>query len=610
MLKIFNKFSPRANPADSNYPNGSIKNETVPGAKDGTPLDADWGNDTLGGDEALLAEVSIVPSGISDTVLVSDRLNALKKLIIQESEPVFSTEFATFAALQVASAAGSLLGVNTATTIQHTSGFKGGAKYAKDGTTGTINTGDEGKFFDNNGDGFLLISRPSLQVFGGIADWNGTTGTDNAAAYLLYDAFCAANDLQQNYDGGSFFFGQMEIPLSVDMKGTKDTLLVFLPDVTEKNCIIQAVDTTIKRITFEPSVTDAVKTFFDNTHVADFSYHTKFNGPKINSDCSLIDVQALKCERGVRGTDGATRLSLVRGKYQGGEWGTSIFNCNTVTMTDVVVEGGTSGGMAMPSCQQVTVTGGYVYNPDGTGVNTGGAATAGFNVEDVTVVGVHIYARDCVNLENGCEGASIVSNFIDVISSSTSNGVGIGVHTRSGGGQVDHITCVANEISSSFGTYAQGIKIGDLDAGFDVIQVKIGQNDIDRATQGILFQAASAGKKGLKFDISGNNVTAITRALTLSGDMEDGIVSGGRLSRKSGTTVSATYGIEFGNLNKVQINGVVTKGWSPHLRQLGVNPVTMSKISEHTFFKNDDDANFVKLENLTGNPAISFTETV
>lgn len=77
-LKIYEKFAPRANVGDTNYPNGSIKNETAPGAKDGTPLDADWGNDYAGADAALFAEVGITPNGDPDTVLSSQRLNALK----------------------------------------------------------------------------------------------------------------------------------------------------------------------------------------------------------------------------------------------------------------------------------------------------------------------------------------------------------------------------------------------------------------------------------------------------------------------------------------------------------------------------------------------------
>lgn len=76
-LKIFEKFDPRANPIDGNYPTGSIKNETVPGANDGTPLDADWANDEQGFTDALLAEAGIAHSGNPDTVGNSDRLNAL-----------------------------------------------------------------------------------------------------------------------------------------------------------------------------------------------------------------------------------------------------------------------------------------------------------------------------------------------------------------------------------------------------------------------------------------------------------------------------------------------------------------------------------------------------
>ena len=77
-LKIFDKFAPRANPADSNYPYGSIKNESIPGAKDGTPLDASWGNDMLGFTDALLTDAGITPSGAADTAIASQRLDALK----------------------------------------------------------------------------------------------------------------------------------------------------------------------------------------------------------------------------------------------------------------------------------------------------------------------------------------------------------------------------------------------------------------------------------------------------------------------------------------------------------------------------------------------------
>lgn len=79
-IKIYEKFAPRANPADGDYPHGSIKNESVPGAKDGTPLDASWGNDYVGFDAALFAEAGVTPNGDPDTVANSQRLGAFRKI--------------------------------------------------------------------------------------------------------------------------------------------------------------------------------------------------------------------------------------------------------------------------------------------------------------------------------------------------------------------------------------------------------------------------------------------------------------------------------------------------------------------------------------------------
>ena len=94
-LKIFEKFSPRANPADTDYPYGSIKNESVPGAKDGTPLDASWGNDMGGFTDALLAEAGIEPNGNADTAVASQRLEALKTLHINDLSKAYEFDTIT-----------------------------------------------------------------------------------------------------------------------------------------------------------------------------------------------------------------------------------------------------------------------------------------------------------------------------------------------------------------------------------------------------------------------------------------------------------------------------------------------------------------------------------
>lgn len=79
-IKIYEKFAPRANPADGDYPYGSIKNESAPGAKDGTPLDAAWANDYAGFDAELFAQAGVVPSGQPDKLGASQRVDAIKQL--------------------------------------------------------------------------------------------------------------------------------------------------------------------------------------------------------------------------------------------------------------------------------------------------------------------------------------------------------------------------------------------------------------------------------------------------------------------------------------------------------------------------------------------------
>lgn len=88
-IDIFDKYGPtRANAPTVDYPTGSIKNESVPGANDGTPLDQDWGNDYAGFDAALFAEAGITPDGNPDTAVASQRLEAIKALATKSFDTV------------------------------------------------------------------------------------------------------------------------------------------------------------------------------------------------------------------------------------------------------------------------------------------------------------------------------------------------------------------------------------------------------------------------------------------------------------------------------------------------------------------------------------------
>lgn len=130
MINLEEQFSPRVNPGDANYPFGSIKDNTSPGANDGTPLAAVWGNNWEGFAQAAMTEAGITPNGLPDTAQDSQLLAAVKS--------------ATSGALRTELLAGPCA--------------------TRDGE-------------------IALSSIVSIADFDGIDDFNGTTGTNNLTAF-------------------------------------------------------------------------------------------------------------------------------------------------------------------------------------------------------------------------------------------------------------------------------------------------------------------------------------------------------------------------------------------------------------------------------------------
>lgn len=69
------------NPADANYPGGSFKNASSPTATDGTPFEEQWANDMLGFMQSLIALAGVIPSGMPDTAVNSQHLQAALKIM-------------------------------------------------------------------------------------------------------------------------------------------------------------------------------------------------------------------------------------------------------------------------------------------------------------------------------------------------------------------------------------------------------------------------------------------------------------------------------------------------------------------------------------------------
>lgn len=80
-INLQTEFTPRIDPPTPAYPTGSIKDSTTPTSNDGTPLRAVWGNDWQGFSDALLAAAGISASGVADTALASQRMEALLAVI-------------------------------------------------------------------------------------------------------------------------------------------------------------------------------------------------------------------------------------------------------------------------------------------------------------------------------------------------------------------------------------------------------------------------------------------------------------------------------------------------------------------------------------------------
>ncbi len=105
----------RVNTSDPvGYPVGAIKNETSPGADDGTQIDEAWGNDNAGSIQAVLYQAGLVPDNVPEKVSASQMLQGIARHVsgstfytdtgavnayVLEATSVASTAFETPSAL-------------------------------------------------------------------------------------------------------------------------------------------------------------------------------------------------------------------------------------------------------------------------------------------------------------------------------------------------------------------------------------------------------------------------------------------------------------------------------------------------------------------------------
>lgn len=166
-------------PATSDYPYGAARNITVPGDGTGTPWEAALVNDLFGFQQALLSEAEIVPTGTPDKVGASQYLNALIGLfdrVVPYSQAALTLDL-TRVSRFVSGGYGA-------------AGDGGAARFEFTGTTTPGSAGTEdwanGVIYDVNGREFKIVHDGSIRLtqVGIVGDWNGSSGTNNAARFV------------------------------------------------------------------------------------------------------------------------------------------------------------------------------------------------------------------------------------------------------------------------------------------------------------------------------------------------------------------------------------------------------------------------------------------
>lgn len=178
MALNLNTRYPNTNPADADFPQGSIRNDTVPGDKTGTPVEKDWLNDYVGFTAALLAKGGVTPSGNTDTASSSDRLTALAKIHGVKFDSVAQMDAATWLSV----------GMKVQTLGYYAEGGGGGNVYEI--VAAATGADDGGSFIDLSGSGLQakgLFVDGTVNVLQFGAKKDGVTSDDasfsNAIAY-------------------------------------------------------------------------------------------------------------------------------------------------------------------------------------------------------------------------------------------------------------------------------------------------------------------------------------------------------------------------------------------------------------------------------------------
>jgi hypothetical protein len=212
-IKVYDRYGPRANPADSNYPNGSYKNESAPGTDDGTPLEVSQRNDILGYHDSIMIAAGLTNNGLVDTVVNSQMFEASAK--------IHGLKFKTVSDMVASQQLKSGMIVETS---EYNTKVKQKWEIVSTGTNdierGTISVGS-GLFAKLLHDGFVL-----LEWFGSYGDESAYPSTSSSSVLQKMLNYCYRNKVKKASTLGLYhrFDDQVIIPF---FDNNRDTFFDF-----------------------------------------------------------------------------------------------------------------------------------------------------------------------------------------------------------------------------------------------------------------------------------------------------------------------------------------------------------------------------------------------
>jgi hypothetical protein len=370
---------------------------------------------------------------------------------------------------------------------------------------------------------------------------------------------------------GNFLISSITVPDGVELRGSGHSSVLLIS--TSSTAVSAGNNTLLRDIAILPSTTDTTFTHpNDGLTDADKDFQYKDNaigvGAEAKKNIKLVNVYIERLWRGTSFSGCSDITTTHCTLFQIGEWHTQFYNCNKVIFSNnICLYGGGSGGVAASSVKNAIFSNNYVLG-SGTGINTGGADIAGYNVENIVVSGNNVLARDCINLENGVENASITGNVCVVLRNLDLpgvTGVGIACMSSSGGtagGKVSNIAVESNVVKTLNNQVAFGVSVGTdaTNYNYDIENICISNNTVTNANYSIRVVSLTTGKLVKDVVVSGNIGKLATKGIVTS-NVENLIISDNILSQGSSSPLSGYQGLYINITNIAKIYNNILAGF-------------------------------------------------